>query len=34
MIQFAEVFSDQQVVNVLTRQLTWSHFKLLLPLKD
>jgi predicted nuclease of restriction endonuclease-like (RecB) superfamily len=34
MIQFAEVFPDHKVVNGLTRQLSWSHFKLLLPLKD
>lgn len=34
MIQFAEVFPDQEIVNGLTRQLTWSHFRLLLPLKD
>ena len=34
MIQFAEVFPDSQVVNSLTRQLSWSHFKLLFPLKD
>ncbi len=34
MIQFAEIFHNQQVVSDLTRQLSWSHFKLLLPLKD
>lgn len=34
MIQFAEVFPDQQVILSLTRQLSWSHFRLLLPLKD
>jgi predicted nuclease of restriction endonuclease-like (RecB) superfamily len=34
MIQFAEVFSDQQVILSLTRRLSWSHFRLLLPIKD
>jgi hypothetical protein len=34
MIQFAELFPDQEIVNGLTRQLSWSHFRLLLPLKD
>lgn len=34
MIQFAEVFPDHQVILSLTRQLSWSHFRLLLPLKD
>jgi hypothetical protein len=34
MIQFAEVFPDQEVVLSLTRQLSWSHFRLLLPIKD
>lgn len=34
MIQFSEVFPDQQVILSLTRQLSWSHFRLLLPIKD
>ncbi len=34
MVQFAEVFSDAEIVATLRRQLGWSHFKELLPLKD
>jgi predicted nuclease of restriction endonuclease-like (RecB) superfamily len=34
MIQFAEVFPDQQVILSLTQQLSWSHFRLLIPIKD
>lgn len=34
MIQFAEVFSDLQIVVTLSRQLTWSHFLVLIPLKS
>ncbi len=34
MIQFAELYPDQGALNHLTRQLSWSHFRLLLPLKD
>jgi predicted nuclease of restriction endonuclease-like (RecB) superfamily len=34
MIQFAEVFPDQQVILSLARRLSWSHFRLLLPIKD
>lgn len=34
MIQFSEIFPDQQVMLSLTRQLSWSHFRLLVPLKD
>jgi hypothetical protein len=34
MMQFAEVFSDEQIVVSLIRQLSWSHFILLLPLKQ
>jgi len=34
MIQFAEVFPDHQTIVSLTRQLCWSHFRLLIPLKD
>jgi hypothetical protein len=34
MIQFSEVFPDEQIVVSLIRQLTWSHFIALLPLKE
>ena len=34
MIRFAEVFPNQQVVTTLSRQLSWSHFIEILPLKD
>jgi predicted nuclease of restriction endonuclease-like (RecB) superfamily len=34
MIQFAEVFSDQEIVVSLTRQLSWTHFVALIPMKD
>ena len=34
MVQFAEAFSDQQIVVTLLRQLAWSHFIALIPLKD
>ena len=34
MMQFAEIFSDLEIVATLSRQLGWSHFKEILPLKD
>jgi predicted nuclease of restriction endonuclease-like (RecB) superfamily len=34
MIQFAEVFPDEQIVVSLIRQLTWTHFIALIPIKD
>lgn len=34
MIQFADVFPDQQIVAALSRQLGWSHFVEILPIKD
>jgi predicted nuclease of restriction endonuclease-like (RecB) superfamily len=34
MIQFAETFPDEQIVAALLRQLGWTHFTLLLPIKD
>ncbi|MDR2843854.1 MAG: PDDEXK nuclease domain-containing protein [Candidatus Symbiothrix sp.] len=34
MLQFAELFSDEQIVVTLSRQLTWSHFLTLIPLKN
>jgi predicted nuclease of restriction endonuclease-like (RecB) superfamily len=34
MLQFAEVFHDWPIVVTLSRQLGWSHFVELIPLKD
>jgi len=34
MMQFAQVFNDAEIVATLWRQLSWSHFKLLIPLKN
>lgn len=34
MVQFAEVFPDAKIVAALLRQLGWTHFVLLIPLKD
>lgn len=34
MIKFAEVFPDEQIVVSLVRQLSWSHFIEILPLKQ
>ena len=34
MIQFAEVFPDKEIVVTLLRQLSWSHFIALIPLKN
>lgn len=34
MVRFAEQFPDQRIVATLSQELTWSHFTLLLPLKD
>lgn len=34
MIQFAEIYPDQPIVVTLSRQLSWSHFVELIPLKD
>jgi DUF1016 N-terminal domain len=33
MIQFAEQFVDSSIVVTLSRQLSWSHFLVLIPLK-
>lgn len=33
MMQFAQVFSEPEIVATLSRQLSWSHFVNLLPLK-
>ncbi|MCP4660079.1 MAG: DUF1016 domain-containing protein [bacterium] len=32
MIQFAEVYPDEQIVVSLIRQLSWTHFRALIPL--
>jgi hypothetical protein len=34
MIQFAEVFPDEQIVVSAIRQLSWTHFIALIPLRD
>jgi predicted nuclease of restriction endonuclease-like (RecB) superfamily len=34
MVTFAEVFSEAEIVSTLSRQLGWSHFKEIIPLKD
>lgn len=34
MLQFAEQFPDEKIVGPLARQLSWSHFLMLLPLKS
>ena len=34
MVQFAEVFHDQRIVQSLIGQLSWTHFLLLFPIKD
>lgn len=33
MIQFGDQFSDFEIVVTLSRQLSWSHFLILIPLK-
>lgn len=34
MIQFGELFPDEQILASLMRQLSWTHFTILLPIKD
>ncbi len=34
MVQFAAAFPDPEIVAALQRQLSWTHFKSLIPLKD
>ncbi|CAM2168563.1 hypothetical protein PSAC2689_180109 [Paraburkholderia sacchari] len=34
MVQFAATFPDESIVVTLSRQLSWSHFVALIPLKD
>jgi len=34
MVQFAQVFPDEQILATLWRELSWSHFRELLPVKS
>jgi len=34
MMQFAQIFNDEQIVVSLIRQLSWTHFIALIPIKD
>jgi len=34
MVQFAEVFPDEEIVAALRRELGWTHFKQLIPVDD
>lgn len=34
MVQFAEVFPEEEIVVTLSRQLGWSHFVAIIPLED
>lgn len=34
MIRFAELFHDEQILATLSQGLSWSHFLLLIPIKD
>ena len=34
MVQFAEVFPDEEILAALRRQLGWTHFKHLIPIDD
>lgn len=34
MIQFGELFPDEEIVALLLRQLSWTHFTVLIPIKD
>ena len=34
MMQFVELFPDEKIVAALLRQLGWTHFTLLMPIKD
>jgi predicted nuclease of restriction endonuclease-like (RecB) superfamily len=34
MVRFAEVFPNEEIVSTLSRQLGWSHFVEIIPLKD
>ena len=34
MIRFAEVFPDLNILSTLSKELSWSHFVAIIPLKD
>lgn len=34
MIQFAEIFPEEKIVAALRRELSWTHFRSLIPIKD
>lgn len=34
MVQFSEIFPDEQIVVSLTRQLSWTHFVTIIPIQD
>ena len=34
MMQFADIFSEQEIVVTLSRQLSWSHFLILIPMRN
>jgi len=34
MMQFAQMFPDIQIVSPLVSKLSWSHFLIVMPLKD
>ncbi len=34
MVQFAECFPEQEIVASVMRQLSWTHFTLLIPMKN
>jgi len=34
MIKFSQIFNDIQLISTLSQQLSWSHFKELLPMED
>ncbi len=34
MVQFSEIFPDEQIAVSLTRQLSWTHFVILIPIQD
>lgn len=34
MARFAEVFGDHEIVATLSQQLSWSHFRMLIPIND
>jgi len=34
MMQFNQIFNDEQIVVSLIRQLSWTHFIALIPIKD